>query len=375
MTNDNLQALSDAGVSIWLDDLSRDRLDTGNLAELVKVRNVVGVTTNPTIFQLAMSKGTAYDDQLEKLAAAGTSVDDAVFEMTTDDVRNACDVMAPVWEATNGVDGRVSIEVDPRLAHDTDKTVEQAKQLSRAVDRDNVLIKIPATLEGLPAITAVLAEGISVNVTLIFSLERYRAVMNAFLSGLEQARENGKDVSKIESVASFFVSRVDTEVDKRLDAIGTEEAKALKGKAGVANARLAYQAYEEVFSTPRWKSLEAEGGRPQRPLWASTGVKDPAYKDTMYVVDLVARGIVNTMPEKTMDAVADHGEITGDTITPNYADAQKVLDDLEALGVSYNDVVQVLEVEGVDKFEKSWDELLTEAREDLEKAAQKAAGK
>jgi transaldolase len=375
MTNDNLQALSDAGVSIWLDDLSRDRLDTGNLAELVKVRNVVGVTTNPTIFQLAMSKGTAYDDQLEKLAAAGTSVDDAVFEMTTDDVRNACDVMAPVWEATNGVDGRVSIEVDPRLAHDTDKTVEQAKQLSRAVDRDNVLIKIPATLEGLPAITAVLAEGISVNVTLIFSLERYRAVMNAFLSGLEQARENGKDLSKIESVASFFVSRVDTEVDKRLDAIGTEEAKALKGKAGVANARLAYQAYEEVFSTPRWKSLEAEGGRPQRPLWASTGVKDPAYKDTMYVVDLVARGIVNTMPEKTMDAVADHGEITGDTITPNYGDAQKVLDDLEALGVSYNDVVQVLEVEGVDKFEKSWDELLTEAREDLQKAAEKAAQK
>jgi transaldolase len=375
MTNDNLQALSDAGVSIWLDDLSRDRLDTGNLAELVKVRNVVGVTTNPTIFQLAMSKGTAYDDQLEKLAAAGTSVDDAVFEMTTDDVRNACDVMAPAFEATGGVDGRVSIEVDPRLAHDTEKTVEQAKQLSRAVDRENVLIKIPATLEGLPAITAVLAEGISVNVTLIFSLERYRAVMNAFLSGLEQARENGKDLSKIESVASFFVSRVDTEVDKRLDAIGTEEAKALKGKAGVANARLAYQAYEEVFSTPRWKTLEAEGARPQRPLWASTGVKDPAYKDTMYIVDLVAPGIVNTMPEKTLDAVADHGEITGDTITPNYGDAQKVLDDLEAIGVSYNDVVQVLEVEGVDKFEKSWEELLTEAREDLEKAAQKAARK
>jgi transaldolase len=375
MTNDNLQALSDAGVSIWLDDLSRDRLDTGNLAELVKVRNVVGVTTNPTIFQLAMSKGTAYDDQLEKLAAAGTSVDDAVFEMTTDDVRNACDVMAPAFEATGGVDGRVSIEVDPRLAHDTEKTVEQAKQLSRAVDHENVLIKIPATLEGLPAITAVLAEGISVNVTLIFSLERYRAVMNAFLSGLEQARENGKDLSKIESVASFFVSRVDTEVDKRLDAIGTEEAKALKGKAGVANARLAYQAYEEVFSTPRWKTLEAEGARPQRPLWASTGVKDPAYKDTMYVDDLVAPGIVNTMPEKTLDAVADHGEITGDTITPNYGDAQKVLDDLEAIGVSYNDVVQVLEVEGVDKFEKSWDELLTEAREDLEKAAQKAARK
>jgi transaldolase len=375
MTNDNLQALSDAGVSIWLDDLSRDRLDTGNLAELVKVRNVVGVTTNPTIFQLALSKGNAYDDQLEKLAAARKNVDEAVFAMTTDDVRNACDVMMPVYESTNGVDGRVSIEVDPRLAHDTERTVEQAKQLSEAVDRDNVLIKIPATLEGLPAITAVLAEGISVNVTLIFSLERYRAVMNAFLSGLEQAREAGKDVSKIESVASFFVSRVDTEVDKRLDAIGTDEAKALKGKAGIANARLAYQAYEEVFSTPRWKSLEAEGARPQRPLWASTGVKNPEYKDTMYVDDLVAPGIVNTMPEKTLDAVADHGQITGDTITPNYADAQKVLDDLDALGISYNDVVQVLEVEGVDKFEKSWDELLVEARDDLEKAAQKAASK
>ena len=373
MTNDNLQALSDAGVSIWLDDLSRDRLDSGNLAELVKVRNVVGVTTNPTIFQMALSKGTAYDDQLEKLAAAGKNVDETVFALTTDDVRNACDVMASVYDATGGVDGRVSIEVDPRLAHETEKTIAQAKQLSAAVDRDNVLIKIPATLEGLPAITAVLAEGISVNVTLIFSLERYRAVMNAFLSGLEQAHAAGKDLSKIESVASFFVSRVDTEIDKRLDAIDTDEAKGLKGKAGVANARLAYQAYEEVFSTPRWKSLEGEGARPQRPLWASTGVKDPAYKDTMNVVDLVAPGIVNTMPEKTLDAVADHGEVVGDTITPNYADAQKVLDDLEAIGVSYNDVVQVLETEGVDKFEKAWGELLDEATKDLEKAAQKAA--
>jgi transaldolase len=375
MTNDNLQALSDAGVSIWLDDLSRDRLDSGNLAELVKTRNVVGVTTNPSIFQAAMSVGNAYDDQIAKLAAAGKNVEEAVFAMTTDDVRNACDVMKPVFDATNGVDGRVSIEVDPRLAHDTDKTVAQAKQLSAAVDREQVLIKIPATLEGLPAITAVLAEGISVNVTLIFSLERYRAVMNAFLSGLEQAHAAGKDLSTIESVASFFVSRVDTEIDKRLDAIGTEEAKALKGKAGVANARLAYQAYEEVFSTPRWTSLAAEGARPQRPLWASTGVKDPAYKDTMYVVDLVARGIVNTMPEKTLDAVADHGEVIGDTITPHYADAQKVLDDLEALGVSYNEVVQVLEVEGVDKFEKAWGDLLTEATANLEKAAQKAAQK
>jgi transaldolase len=375
MTNDNLQALADAGVSIWLDDLSRDRLDSGNLAELVKVRNVTGVTTNPTIFQLAMSKGTAYDDQIERLAKAGKTVEEAIFAMTTDDVRNACDVMHPVFEATDGVDGRVSIEVDPRLAHDADKTVAEAKALREAVDRENALIKIPATREGLPAITATMAEGISVNVTLIFSLERYRAVMNAFLSGLEQAKENGKRVSTIASVASFFVSRVDTEVDKRLDAIGTEQAKALKGKAGIANARLAYQAYEEVFSSERWRTLEAQGAKPQRPLWASTGVKDPAYPDTMYVTELVAPGVVNTMPEKTLDAVADHGEITGDTITPNYADAQKVLDDLEELGISYNDVVDVLEREGVEKFDKSWAELLEEARVDLEKAAQKAAQK
>ena len=368
MTNDNLQALSDAGVSIWLDDLSRDRLDTGNLAELVKVRNVVGVTTNPTIFQLAMSKGTAYDDQLDKLAAAGTSVDDAVFEMTTDDVRNACDVMAPVWEATNGVDGRVSIEVDPRLAHDTDKTVEQAKQLSRAVDRDNVLIKIPATVEGLPAITQVMGAGISVNVTLIFALDRYRAVMNAFLAGLELARESDADLSGLHSVASFFVSRVDSEIDKRLDAMGTDEAKALRGKAGVANARLAYQAYEEVFSTPRWESLESAGAHRQRPLWASTGVKDPAYPDTMYVTELVAPGTVNTMPEKTLDATADHGEISGDTVTPYYAEAAEVLDSLERLGISYAEVTALLEREGVEKFEKAWGELLAGVTSELEKA-------
>ena len=373
MTNDNLQALSDAGVSIWLDDLSRDRLDSGNLAELVKTRNVVGVTTNPSIFQAAMSQGTAYDDQIATLAKAGTTVEKAVFAMTTDDVRNACDVMKPVFDSTDGVDGRVSIEVDPRLAHETEKTIAQAKELADAVDRDNVLIKIPATLEGLPAITAVLAEGISVNVTLIFSLERYRAVMNAFLTGLEQAHAKGIDLSTLESVASFFVSRVDTEVDKRLDAISTgddnTEAKALKGKAGVANARLAYQAYEEVFSTPRWTSLADEGAHPQRPLWASTGVKDPAYKDTLYVVDLVAKGVVNTMPEKTLDAAADHGEVVGDTITGEYADAQKVLDDLDAIGVSYSDVVRLLEVEGVEKFEKSWGELLSEATANLEKAA------
>ncbi|MEO3935458.1 transaldolase [Dermatophilaceae bacterium Soc4.6] len=368
MTNANLQALSDAGVSIWLDDLSRDRLNTGNLAELVKTRNVVGVTTNPSIFQAALSKGIAYDDQVAQLAAAGKDVEEAVFAMTTDDVRNACDVFSTLFTDTSGVDGRVSIEVDPRLAHDTNRTIEQAKQLRDAVNRDNVLIKIPATVEGLPAITAVIAEGISVNVTLIFSLERYRAVMNAYLEGLEQAHTAGKDLSVIQSVASFFVSRVDTEIDKRLDAIDTDEARALKGQAGVANARLAYQAYEEVFSTPRWESLKAAGAQPQRPLWASTGVKDPAYRDTMYVVDLVAPGIVNTMPEKTLDATADHGEVSGDTITGYYAQAQKVLDDLSGLGVSYPDVVALLEVEGVDKFEQAWGELLETVTANLEKA-------
>ncbi|GAA1874232.1 transaldolase [Lapillicoccus jejuensis] len=374
MTNQNLQALADAGVSIWLDDLSRDRLNSGNLAELVKTRNVTGVTTNPSIFQAALSQGTAYDEQVALLAADGKSVEEAVFLMTTQDVRNACDVMQPVFEATDGVDGRVSIEVDPRLAHDTEKTVEQAKQLRDAVGRDNVLIKIPATVEGLPAITAVLAEGISVNVTLIFSLERYRAVMNAFLEGVEQAKANGKEVSTLVSVASFFVSRVDTEIDKRLDAIGTDEAKALKSKAGVANARLAYQAYEEVFSTPRWESLAAAGARPQRPLWASTGVKDPSLPDTLYVTELVAQGVVNTMPEKTLDATADHGQVTGDTITGHYAEAQDVLDRLEALGVSYADVVQQLEVEGVDKFEKAWGQLLDEVKANLDGAAQGKVG-
>lgn len=368
MSNDHLQDLSDAGVSIWLDDLSRDRLDTGNLAELVKTKHVVGVTTNPSIFQAALSVGTAYDDQVARLAADGKTTEEAVFAMTTDDVRNACDVLNPVFEETDHLDGRVSIEVDPRLAHDTEQTIAQAKQLRDAVDRDNALIKIPATLEGLPAIQATMADGISVNVTLIFSLERYRAVTNAFITGLEQARSAGKDLASIASVASFFVSRVDTEIDKQLDAIGTDEAKALKGKAGLANARLAYQAYEEIFSTPRWKSLEADGARPQRPLWASTGVKDPAYPDTMYVTELVAPGVVNTMPEKTLDAAADHGEITGDTITGTYAESQKVLDDLDALGVSYSEVVQALETEGVDKFEKAWGELLETVTANLAKA-------
>jgi transaldolase len=368
MTNANLRALTDAGVSIWLDDLSRDRLETGNLAQLIEEKSVVGVTSNPSIFQAALSKGDRYNDDLARLTAAGKSVDEIVFELTTQDVRDACDLFLPIFERTDGVDGRVSIEVEPHLAHDTADTIEQARQLHAAVDRPNVYIKIPATEAGLPAIAACLAEGISINVTLIFSLERYRGVMNAFLEGLERAQVAGKDLSRITSVASFFVSRVDTEVDKRLDAIGTPEAKELRGKAGLANARLAYQAYEEVFGTPRWQGLEAAGAKVQRPLWASTGVKDPAYPDTLYVTELVAPGVVNTMPEKTLDATADHGTVRGDTVTGTYEESRAVLDGLEKLGVSYTEVVDLLEVEGVEKFEKAWTELFDGVEAEVAKA-------
>lgn len=354
------QQLSDAGVSIWLDDLSRSRLETGTLRKLIEEKNVVGVTTNPSIFHAAITSGTDYDAIIAAQAEAGASVEDTIFEITTTDVADACDLFAPVAAATKGVDGRVSIEVDPRLAWDTAATIAEAKHLYKKVNKDNVHIKIPATLEGLEAITATLAEGISVNVTLIFSLERYRAVINAFQSGLEQAKENGHDLSKIHSVASFFVSRVDSEIDKRLDAIGTDEAKALKGKAGVANARLAYQVYEELFATERWALLAEAGALPQRPLWASTGVKDPAYPDTLYVTELVAPGVVNTMPEKTLDATFDHGVVTGDTVTGTYAEANATLDALDALGISYNEVVALLESEGLDKFVASWKELLAD---------------
>jgi len=368
-TSDRLTALSALGVSIWLDDLNRPLITSGGLQTLIETSCVVGVTTNPSIFAAALSQGDAYDDQIKGLAAEGRTVDEAVFALTTEDVRDACEIMLPVYRATGGQDGRVSIEVDPRLAHDTPRTVDQARELHAAVDRPNVYIKIPATVEGLPAISQTLTEGISVNVTLIFSLDRYRGVMNAFLTGLEQAREGGKDLSQIHSVASFFVSRVDTEIDKRLDALGTEDAAAFKGKAGVANARLAYQAYEEVFSTPRWANLEAEGAHKQRPLWASTGVKNPAYRDTMYVVDLVAPNTVNTMPTKTMLAVAEHGEIAGDQVTGNYGQSRNVLDALERLGVPYADVVAVLERDGVEKFATSWAELLATVQVELTKAA------
>ncbi|MGW2211328.1 transaldolase [Streptomyces sp. NPDC001781] len=366
---DALKRLSEEGVAIWLDDLSRKRITSGNLAELIDQQHVVGVTTNPTIFQKAISQGDGYDQQLADLAARDVTVEEAIRMITTADVRDAADILRPVFDATDGKDGRVSIEVDPRLAHNTRATLAEARQLAWLVDRPNTLIKIPATEAGLPAIADTIGNGISVNVTLIFSLDRYRKVMDAYLNGLEKAKERGLDLSRIHSVASFFVSRVDSEIDKRLKAVGTDEAKALLGKAAVANARLAYQAYEEVFSSDRWKALEKAGANKQRPLWASTGVKDPAYSDTMYVTDLVAPNTVNTMPEATLEATDDHGEITGDTVSGTYGQARADLDAIEALGISYDEVVRVLEDEGVDKFEASWNDLLKSTEAELKRLA------
>ena len=353
-----LGELTAAGVSIWLDDISRERLRTGNLAELIRDWAVTGVTSNPTIFASAVAHGDAYDQQLKDLAVREVKLEEAARLIATYDIRWGCDVLRPVYDITDGVDGRVSIEVDPRIAKDTAKTIAEARSLWWMVDRPNLFIKIPATLEGLPAITAALAEGISVNVTLIFSLERYGQVIDAFMAGLEQALAAGRDISAIGSVASFFVSRVDTEVDSRLDKIGTPEAAALRGKAAIANARLAYELYEERIATPRWQALREAGARVQRPLWASTSTKDPAFEDTMYVVDLVAPDTVNTMPEATLRATADHGKLRGDTVHGTYDASRKVFADLERLGISYDDVVRVLEDEGVQKFAASWNEFL-----------------
>jgi len=363
--NERLAALSAAGVSIWLDDLSRERLTSGNLQELITDKSVVGVTTNPTIFAAALANGEAYDAQVRELAARGASVEDTVREVTVADVQQACDVFSGTWEHSGGVDGRVSLEVSPLLARDTEATLAEALDLWKAVDRPNLLVKIPATNEGLSAITRSLAEGVSINVTLIFSVERYRDVMNAYLEGLEQASAKGQTLANLTSVASFFVSRVDTEIDKRLEKIGTDEALALRGKAGVANSRLAYAAFQEVFQGTRWAQLTAQGAKPQRPLWASTGVKNPDYSDTMYVTELVVADTVNTMPGKTLLAFGDHGEVQGDQVTGTEAQAQEVFDALERVGVDLTDLFLTLENEAVEKFEVSWKELLDTVKDQL----------
>jgi transaldolase len=365
--HDPLGELSAAGVAVWLDDLSRELLADDGLQRLVDDRHVVGVTTNPTIFAAALSKGDRYNNQLAELAALGADVDTAVFTVTTDDVRAACDVLAPVYVRTDGLDGCVSIEVDPRLSLDATATAEMARLLWTTVNRNNLYIKIPATREGLAAITEVTGRGISVNVTLIFSLDRYRAVMDAYLSGLEQAHDMGRDLSAIRSVASFFVSRVDTEVDARLDQLAAPAATALKGTAAIANARLAYQAHEQLTASERWQRLARLGARPQRPLWASTGVKNPAYPDTKYVAGLIAPGTVNTMPGPTLDAFADHGEVSGVTMTGGGDDSRSVLDRLAAAGVDFDDVTEYLERDGLAKFEKSWSELGATVGAELER--------
>ena len=354
---DSLARLRAAGVSVWLDDLRRERLTSGSLAALVRDKHVSGVTTNPTIFARSIAGSDAYSDQIRDLRVRRADPGQALRELTTFDVRWACDVLRPVYDATGGADGRVSIEVDPRISRDPALTVAEARALWWLVDRPNLFVKIPAVQQGLPAISACLAEGISINITLIFSLARYAEVIEAFLTGLEAARAAGRDLSGIASVASFFVSRVDTEVDRRLDKIGTDRAAAVRGKAAIANARLAYHRYEHATSTQRWKSLERAGARPQRPLWASTSVKDAAYEDTRYVTGLVAPDVVSTMPEATLNAVADRGQIPDDSIHGTYDQSQGVLRELAALGIDYHNVVQVLEDQGVSAFEASWDQL------------------
>ena len=366
MSNERTRALSEVGVSIWLDDLSRTRIESGQLAELIETVDVVGVTTNPTIFQNAIGSGVGYGDRIADCAKRGLDASATITELTTADVADACDIFAGIFESSGGADGRVSIEVEPGLARDTAGTIAQARELWAKVDRPNAMIKIPATTEGLEAISETIAAGISVNVTLIFSLERYRQVINAYLVGLERARAAGIDISTIHSVASFFVSRVDSEIDARLVAIGSPEALALKGQAGVANARLAYEVYEQAFSTERAKMLLGLGANAQRPLWASTGVKDPALPDTLYVTELAAPNTVNTMPEATLNALADHGTVHGDAVSGSYVEANQVLNAIDGQGISYAEVTQQLETEGLSKFDASWADLVGTVERALE---------
>jgi transaldolase len=351
-----LQQLAEHDQSVWSDFLSRKFVKEGGLKALVD-RGVVGVTSNPTIFQAAIAEGDAYDDQIRELSKDHHDAREIFWLLAADDIRDACDVMRPIWDEGSGKDGWVSLEVDPSLAHDTGVTKSEAIRLHELVDRPNLYIKIPATEAGLPAIEETIAAGIPVNVTLIFSLERYRKVAEAYVNGVKRFVDGGGDpTGKLASVASFFVSRVDTEADKRLDQIGGHDE--LKGTLAIANAKLAYQAYEELFSGPEWDALEAKGASPQRCLWASTSTKNPAYRDVLYVEELVGPFTVNTMPLETIDATEDHAEIRGDTIKEDVEGAQKTLDAFEAAGVSYDDVVQVLEREGVEKFEKSFTDLI-----------------
>ena len=374
-----LTDLAAAGVAVWLDDLSRTRIQSGTLARSVEQGEIVGITTNPTIFSKAIGAGSGYEDQLRDLALRGTAIGETLRMLTAWDVRAACDILHPVFQRSGGRDGRVSIEVDPRIAEDGERTAAEARGLWWLVDRPNLFIKIPATKAGLPAITAALADGISVNVTLIFSVERYQAVFEAFLSGLEQRAATGGSLYGIESVASFFVSRVDTEIDHRLSEAASHDkdkaadAARLRGQAGIANSRLAYELYENMLQSPRWQALAAKGAKPQRLLWASTGVKDKSFPDTRYVVELVAPDTVNTMPEATLQAVADHGEVRGDTIRANYASAHAVMDDLRRVGVDVADVAELLEKQGVASFEKSWEELIASVTEQLKKSGASVA--
>lgn len=352
-----LQQISDAGVSIWLDDLSRQRIESGNLQEYIDVNLVRGVTTNPSIFESAIKSGSeVYASQISDCARLNMNASETVRLITTDDVRAACDLFLNIFRDSQGVDGRVSIEVDPRLAHDTQATVTDAIDLWETVARPNLMIKIPATLEGLPAITEVISRGISVNVTLIFSVARYEQVIDAYLSGLEKAQAQGLDIETIHSVASFFISRVDTSVDAALDSIHSSKAIELRGKAAIANARIAWQAHVDSLKSDRWTQLV--GARPQRPLWASTGVKDPMYSDTRYVIDLVAPGCVNTMPEKTLLAVKDHGSFEGDSVSGRFQQSIAIFEDLAALGIDIDRILEDLETDGVEKFISAWTGLL-----------------
>lgn len=357
LSNANTARLSEVGVSIWLDDLSRERIESGQLGEFIAELNVVGITTNPTIFANAIGSGVGYEQAIATCAERGLTSTQTITELTCADVADACDAFSEVFSASNGLDGRVSIEVSPHLAHDTEGTVREAQELWAKVNRPNAMIKIPATLAGLDAISQTIAQGISVNVTLIFSLTRYRQVVNAYLVGLERARNAGHDLSKIHSVASFFVSRVDTEIDARLKAIGTDEALSLTGKSGIANARLAYEIFEQSFATERAQLLLAAGANRQRPLWASTGVKDPTLPDTLYVTELAAPNTVNTMPEATLRALADHGESRGDAVSATYLEANQHLNAIDGLGIDYTEVTDKLEHEGLEKFAASWSEL------------------